>query len=145
MTLVLHAHPLSSYCHKVLIALDELAVPFELAFLNLGDEAQRRAFHALWPVGKMPVLEDKTSGLVLPEASIIIEWLNTRAGGWLVPQDLRQRSRFGCGTASLTCMSIRRCRPSRRTCCARLADAILSPSRRRHRNWQSPTICWTSG
>lgn len=87
MTLVLHAHPLSSYCHKVLIALDELAVPFELAFLNLGDEPQRRAFHALWPVGKMPVLEDRTSGLVLPESSIIIEWLNTRAGGSLIPRD----------------------------------------------------------
>ena len=85
MALVLHAHPLSSYCHKVLIALYELAVPFELAFLDLGDEAERRAFHALWPIGKMPVLEDNASGLVLPEASIIVEWLNTRVGGSLVP------------------------------------------------------------
>jgi glutathione S-transferase len=87
MTLVLHAHPLSSYCHKVLIALDELGVPFELAFLNLGDDAERHAFHALWPVGKMPVLEDKASGLVLPESSIIVEWLNARAGGSLIPGD----------------------------------------------------------
>jgi glutathione S-transferase len=87
MPLVLHAHPLSSYCHKVLIALYELAVPFELAFLNLGDEEQLRAFHALWPIGKMPVLEDKASGLVLPESSIIIEWLNERAGGLLLPQE----------------------------------------------------------
>ena len=69
MTLVLHAHPLSSYCHKVLIALDELAVPFELAFLNLGDEAQTARLHALWPIGKMPVLEDGESGLVLPETA----------------------------------------------------------------------------
>ena len=43
MSLVLHAHPLSSYCHKVLTALYELDAPFELAFLNLGDEAQRNA------------------------------------------------------------------------------------------------------
>jgi glutathione S-transferase len=87
MTLVLHAHPLSSYCHKVLIALDELAVPFELAFLNLGDERQRQAFHALWPIGKMPVLEDRASGLVLPESSIIVEWLNGRVRGPLIPQE----------------------------------------------------------
>jgi glutathione S-transferase len=90
MTLVLHARPLSSYCHKVLIALDELAVPFELSFLNLGSDEQRRAFYALWPIGKMPVLEDRASGLVLPEASIIIEWLNTRAGGTLIPSDPAQ-------------------------------------------------------
>ena len=87
MTLTLHMHPLSSYCHKVLIALYELDVPFEAAFLNLGDEAERAAFHALWPVGKMPVLEDKAAGLALPESSIIIDYLNTRFGGGLIPKD----------------------------------------------------------
>ena len=87
MTLTLHMHPLSSYCHKVLIALYELDVPFEAAFLNLGDEAERDAFLALWPIGKMPVLEDKVEGLVLPEASVIIEWLNDRFGGPLLPRD----------------------------------------------------------
>src|ERR1700761_2606495 len=87
MSLVLHAHPLSSYCHKVLTALYELEAPFELAFLNLGDEAERNAFFALWPIGKMPVLEDRATGLVLPESSIIIEWLNDRSGGTLLPKD----------------------------------------------------------
>ena len=87
MTLTLHMHPLSSYCHKVLIALYELDVPFEAAFLNLGDEAERAAFHALWPMGKMPVLEDKAAGLALPESSVIIEWLNDRFGGGLIPKD----------------------------------------------------------
>jgi glutathione S-transferase len=85
MALTLHMHPLSSYCHKVLIALYELEVPFEAAFLNLGDQAERDAFFALWPIGKMPVLEDKAENLVLPEASIIIEWLNRRFGGALLP------------------------------------------------------------
>jgi glutathione S-transferase len=87
MSLVLHAHPLSSYCHKVLTALYELDAPFELAFLNLGDEPERAAFHALWPIGKMPVLEDRAAGLALPESSIIIEWLNDRFGGRLIPTD----------------------------------------------------------
>jgi glutathione S-transferase len=87
MTLTLHMHPLSSYCHKVLIALYELDAPFESAFLNLGDERERAAFLTLWPIGKMPVLEDKAAGLVLPETSIIIDYLNARFGGRLIPSD----------------------------------------------------------
>jgi len=100
MTLTLHMHPLSSYCHKVLIALYELDVPFEIAFLNLGDEGERARFHALWPVGKMPVLEDRAAGLALPESSVIIEYLNTRFGGGLIPAepgpalDVRLQDRF---------------------------------------------------
>lgn len=90
MSLTLHAHPLSSYCHKVLTALYELDAPFELAFLNLGDEAERNAFYALWPVGKMPVLEDKAAGVALPESSIIIEYLNDRFCGSLIPKDRAQ-------------------------------------------------------
>jgi glutathione S-transferase len=85
MSLVLHGHPLSSYCHKALIALYELEAPFELAFLNLGDEAERNAFFALWPIGKMPVLEDKAAGVALPETSIIIDYLNRRFDGDLIP------------------------------------------------------------
>ena len=87
MSLVLHAHPLSSYCHKVLIALYELEAPFELAMLNLGDAEARAAFFALWPIGKMPVLEDRAVGVVLPETSIIVDYLNRRFGGGLIPAD----------------------------------------------------------
>ena len=87
MSLTLHGHPLSSYCHKALTALYELEAPFELKFLNLGDEAERNAFFALWPIGKMPVLEDKAAGVALPESSIIIDYLNRRFGGDLIPAD----------------------------------------------------------
>jgi glutathione S-transferase len=87
MALTLHMHPLSSYCHKVLIALYELDVPFEAAFLNLGDADERAAFLRLWPIGKMPVLEDKAAGVALPETSVIIDYLNTRFGGGLIPKD----------------------------------------------------------
>jgi glutathione S-transferase len=87
MALTLHMHPLSSYCHKALIALYELDAPFESAFLNLGDEAERAAFRRLWPIGKMPVLEDRDAGVVLPETSVIIEHLNARFGGGLIPKD----------------------------------------------------------
>lgn len=88
MALTLHIHPLSSYCHKVLIALYELDVPFTAAMLNLGDPEARAAFLKLWPVGKMPVLEDPSAGVILPETSVIIEYLNHRCGGALIPQDI---------------------------------------------------------
>ena len=72
-TLTLHYHPLSSYCHKVLIALDALGIEVDKQLLNLGDPAERAAYLALWPVGKMPLLVDQ--GRPVPETSIIIEHL----------------------------------------------------------------------
>lgn len=71
--LTLHYHPLSSCCHKVLIALDELAIEADRRLLNLGDPAERAAFLELWPTGKMPLLVDQ--GRPVPETSIIIEHL----------------------------------------------------------------------
>ncbi|MES3000519.1 MAG: glutathione S-transferase family protein [Pseudomonadota bacterium] len=82
----LHYHPLSSYCHKVLIALYELDIPFERHLLNLGDPAERDAFLALWPTGKMPLLVH--DGAVVAETSVIIEHLGLRCGrGSLLPAD----------------------------------------------------------
>jgi glutathione S-transferase len=86
--LTLHFHPLSSYCHKVLIALDELAITAEKRLLNLGDPAERAAFLALWPTGKMPLLMDQ--GRSIPETSIIIEHLQRKHAGpgrTLIPSD----------------------------------------------------------
>ena len=72
-TLTLHYHPLSSYCHKVLIALHALGIEVDKHLLNLGDPAERAAHLALWPTGKMPLLVDQ--GRAVPETSIIIEYL----------------------------------------------------------------------
>jgi len=86
--LTLHYHPLSSYCHKVLIALDELSIEAERHVLNLGDPAERSAFLALWPTGKMPLLVDQ--GRAVPETSIIIEHLQRHhagAGRTLIPHE----------------------------------------------------------
>lgn len=76
MTLILHYHPLSSYCWKALIALYEKGVPFEARVVNLGDADARAAYKALWPTGKIPLLEDE--GAVVPETSIMIEHLDRR-------------------------------------------------------------------
>ena len=67
MSLTLHFHPLSSFCHKVLIALYENGTAFTPQIVDLGDAEQRAAFHALWPVGKFPVLQDSARGGTVPE------------------------------------------------------------------------------
>src|SRR3954452_12408286 len=75
MPLTLYYHPLSSYCHKVLIALYENATPFTPHLVELQKPEQRAAFKAIWPVGKFPVLRDEASGRVIPESTAIIEYL----------------------------------------------------------------------
>jgi glutathione S-transferase len=71
MALKLYAHPFSSYCWKVLIALYENGTPFTVRML---DDAQAFAeLAALWPHRKFPVLTDGSATLI--EASIIIEYL----------------------------------------------------------------------
>ncbi|MBN9558817.1 MAG: glutathione S-transferase family protein, partial [Alphaproteobacteria bacterium] len=44
MALKLYYHPLSSFCHKVLIALYENDTPFEPVLVDLGEEKSRAAF-----------------------------------------------------------------------------------------------------
>ena len=87
MALKLHQHPLSSFCQKVIIALYETGTPFEAVHLDLGDEGESSKFLALWPIGKMPVLED--GGHVVPETSIIIEHLDLTHPGKarMIPAD----------------------------------------------------------
>jgi len=89
LTLILHAHPLSSYCWKALIALYEKQLAFEFRMVNFGDPDSRAAFAALWPLAKMPVLEDAGRGAVVPETSIIIDYLDAHHPGAirLVPED----------------------------------------------------------
>ncbi|HEY4244905.1 MAG TPA: glutathione S-transferase family protein [Kofleriaceae bacterium] len=71
----LYFHPLSSFCHKALIALYEAGVAFEPVVVNLGDPAERAAFAAIWPFAKFPVLVD--GDRVIPESTSIIEYLGT--------------------------------------------------------------------
>ncbi len=84
----LYAHPFSSYCQKVLIALYENATPFEFGMLAPG-EAAAAEHEALWPLKKMPVLVDE--GRTVVEASIILEYLDLYHPGAvrLVPEDPR--------------------------------------------------------
>jgi glutathione S-transferase len=81
LSLTLHFHPLSSYCWKALIALYENETPFTHQIVNLGIPDQRAALLALWPVGKFPVLQDDARGEIVPESSIVIEYLDRHYPG----------------------------------------------------------------
>lgn len=89
MLLTLYMHPLSSYCHKTLIALYENATPFTAVSVNLGDPDERAMLLKLWGVGKFPVLQDDARGEVVPESSIIIDYLDRHYPGAtrLIPED----------------------------------------------------------
>jgi glutathione S-transferase len=89
MALKLYAHPFSSYCQKVLIALYENATSFEFRLLAPGDEQAEAEHAALWPLKRFPVLVDE--GRTVVEASIIIEHLGLYHPGpvRLLPADPR--------------------------------------------------------
>jgi glutathione S-transferase len=85
--LELFAHPFSSYCWKVLIALHENGAAFtyrniDPAYPDNGAELAR-----LWPLKKFPVLADQ--GRPVMESSIIIEHLQLHHPGHvrLIPDD----------------------------------------------------------
>ena len=105
MSLKLYFHPLSSFCHKALIALYENDTPFEPHIVDLADENSRAAFKRIWPIGKFPVLRDDAQERTIPESSMIIEYLAQHYPGrtQLVPRTRTSRCRRACAIASMTC------------------------------------------
>jgi len=89
MSMKLYAHPFSSYCQKVLIALYENDLRFELRLLSPDDEQVAAEHATLWPLKRMPVLVDNSRTVV--ESSIIIEHLGLYYPGpiRLIPEDPR--------------------------------------------------------
>jgi glutathione S-transferase len=87
MSLSLYAHPFSSYCQKVLMALYENATPFALKLLGPETPDNFVALKQLSPLGKFPLLDD--NGAVVFEATSIIGHLALHHGGpvRLIPDD----------------------------------------------------------
>jgi glutathione S-transferase len=81
MSLTLHFHPLASFCWKVLIALYENEIPFLPNSIDLGKSEERAALLKLWPIGKFPVLQDDARRQIVPESSVIIEYLDQHFAG----------------------------------------------------------------
>lgn len=76
---VLYAHPFSSYCWKVLIALYENHTAFTYRSLGPEDPEAATELEAFWPLKKFPVLVD--DGRPVIESSVIIEYLALRYPG----------------------------------------------------------------
>ncbi len=89
MTLKFYYHPLSSFCWKVLIALHENTTPFEPVLVKLYEEDSRDAFLKVWPMGKLPAMRDEARDHLVPESSIIVEYLDRHYPGAvkLLPAD----------------------------------------------------------
>ena len=87
-TLTLYAHPLSSYCWKVLVALYETGVPFRQERVD-GLPKAHPTLSGLWPIGKMPLLHDAARDQAVPESTIIVEYLQCYYPGasTLIPED----------------------------------------------------------
>ncbi len=85
MAMTLYAHPFSSYCQKVLVALWENDTPF--VYRHMEEPGAGEGLAELWPVRKFPVLVDE--GHVVVETSIIIEHLHHHHRGkvQLLPAD----------------------------------------------------------
>lgn len=73
MSLKLYAHPFSSYCQKVLIALYENGIPFEWRTLSEEQPQNYVDFAAIWPFKRFPLLIDRDRPVM--ESTIIIEYL----------------------------------------------------------------------
>jgi glutathione S-transferase len=89
MSLELYFHPFASFCQKALIAFYENDTPFEPHIVDLGDATSSAEFKKIWPIGKFPVLRDTAKDRIVPESSIIIEYLAEHYPGrtQLVPAD----------------------------------------------------------
>ena len=77
MSLVLHYHPLASFCWKPLIALYENDTAFEPVMVDLGNPESRAAFEKVWPMAKFPVLVDTDRDATIAESTTIVEYLDT--------------------------------------------------------------------
>jgi glutathione S-transferase len=95
MTLELFAHPFSSYCQKVLIALWADETPFTYRMLDEQHPENMAELRGHWPFGKFPLLLD--DGRPVVESTVIIEHLAAHhpgANDWIPAGDVGRRVRF---------------------------------------------------
>ncbi|MBP1858850.1 glutathione S-transferase family protein [Rhizobium herbae] len=83
----LFAHPFSSYCQKVLVAIYENGTAFDYRMLSPDEAGTVEEWQSIWPIKRFPVLKDGENAVM--EATIIIEYLMLNYPGTvrLIPQD----------------------------------------------------------
>jgi len=91
----LYYHPLSAYSQKVLIAIYEKGAHFTPKIVNLSNDAERASYRKLYPMGKLPLIV-LNHGPLIPESSIIIEYLDSLGGKRMISKDpdVARKTRF---------------------------------------------------
>ena len=95
MTLQLFAHPFSSYCQKVLIALWADGTPFEYRMLDDQHPGNMEELERHWPFRQFPLLLD--DGTPVVETTVIIEHLQAHRPGpspWIPDGERGRKVRF---------------------------------------------------
>lgn len=83
--------PRSTNTRKVMTTFAELDLPYELVRVDFALGEHKQPPHlSRQPFGQVPTLDD--DGFVLYETQAICRYLNGRAGGALIPNDLRARA-----------------------------------------------------
>ena len=86
-------NPISTYSQKVLIALYEKGIDFEPEIVNLMDPDARTLYREVYPLGKVPCLQLE-DGHIIPESSIIVEYLDPLAEPTLINGDADEQRRI---------------------------------------------------
>ncbi len=87
----IYGDPRSTNTRKVLTTLAELEAPYELLHVDFAKAEHKGEAHlARQPFGQMPALDD--DGFALYETHAMCRYLDARAGGRLMPAELRHRA-----------------------------------------------------
>ena len=87
----LYGHPMSTCTRKVLTTMIETGTPYEFQMVDIMQGEQKRPENLeRQPFGQIPTIDD--GGFELYESRAICRYLNEKAGGKLVPSELRQKA-----------------------------------------------------
>ena len=89
----LYCNPVSTYSQKVLIALYEKGLEFDTEMVDLMNPGGRAKYREIYPMGKVPLLVLE-GGHVIPESSIIIEYIDGMAEPALIKGDADETRRI---------------------------------------------------
>jgi glutathione S-transferase len=89
----LYYHPISTYSQKVLIGLYEKGLDFEPEVVSLMDPDALARYREVYPLGKIPCLQLE-DGHIIPESSIIMEYIDPLAEPTLIKGDADETRRI---------------------------------------------------
>jgi len=89
----IYGHPMRTCTRKVLMTLAETSTPHELVVVDFAKGEHKQEAHVRrQPFGRVPALEDE--GFELFESRAMCRYVNDKAGGRLVPGELRGRAKM---------------------------------------------------